>query len=189
VVKVVDDFARALTRHAALRHEAYAVARLDALRNGVCGPGLRITDIDATALKTWRGTWKGVHPSGAGKWDWENLLERAPHRPAVLPIALWYGSDLCGLAHGYASPHRASGVRHTISFTHIERRPEPPVVPLRGLIVPLAVNVGEAYGRTLGSSRIRLWNPDPRLLSYYRDALGFAVAWKSGRAVYCERRM
>jgi hypothetical protein len=60
---------------------------------------------------------------------------------------------------------------------------------LRRLIVPLSVTVAEEYGRELGSSRVRLWNPDPRLLVYYRDVLGFAIAWKSERAVYCERRI
>lgn len=184
-----QQLAHAQTRHAALRREAYAAARADALRNGVCGPALRLADIDARAMTAWRDTWTGEHASGAGKWDWPTLLTRAPHRAALLPIALWYGTDLCGLAHGYASPHRASGVRHTISFTHIERRPEPPQVPLRRLVVPLAVAAAEAYGRALGSSRVRLLNPDPRLLWYYRDVLGFEVAWKNGQAVYCERAM
>lgn len=183
------DYAHARARHAAYRREAYATAREDAISNGVCGPDLRMADIDRRALAAWRTTWTGQHPSGTGKWDWPTLIDRAPHRPALLPIAIWYGEDLCGLAHGHASPHRADGTRHTISFTHIERRPEPPAVPLRRRIVPLAVAVAENYGRVLGASHIRLLNPDPRLLGYYCDVLGFVVAWKSGVPVYCVRRI
>lgn len=185
---VSSDFGHARARHGAYRREAYAITRADALHNGVCGPDLRMADIDKRALAAWRATWTGVHPSGAGKWDWPTLIERAPHRPALLPIAIWYGDDLCGLAHGHASPHRADGTRHTISFTHIERRPEPPAVPLRRRIVSLAVAAAENYGRGLGASQIRLMNPDPRLLRYYCDVLGFVVAWKSERPLSAKFR-
>lgn len=187
--QVSSDYARACARHAAYRREAYALTRDDAIRNGVCGADLRMADIDKRALEAWRTTWTGVHPSGTGNWDWPTLIDRAPHRPALLPIAIWYGKDLCGLAHGHASPHRSDGSRHTISFTHIERRPEPPAVPLRRRIVTLAVAVAVNYGRVLGASQIRLMNPDPRLLGYYCDVLGFVVAWKSGHPVYCVRRI
>ena len=126
-----SSYAGARTRHAAARAEAYAFARMDAIEEGVCGPDLRFGDIDALALQTWTHTWTGVHPSGAGKWNWEARVDQLPRRPAVLPMAIWHGQDLCGLAVGQASRKRATGVRHTVTLTFVERRPEPPDVPLR----------------------------------------------------------
>lgn len=182
-------YARAKLRHAEIRSEAYAAAREDAIADGLCGPALRLADIDDRALEVWRATWTGAHPSGAGGWSWAGLVEQRPRRAATLPVAIWYGTDLCGLALGCVSRRRLTGARHTISLTHVERRPEPPPVRLRGLIVPLVVAVAENYGRALLASRLRLRNPDPGLLRYYRDVLGFTVAWKDCRAVYCERRI
>lgn len=181
-------YAWARVRHARERQEAYELAREDVLERGVLGPDLRMADIDADALEAWRRTWQGFHPSGAGKWNWPRLVEQLPHRAAVLPIAIWYGTDLCGLALGYASRRRMNGSRHTVALTHVERRPEPPDVPLRGHIVSLAVEVALKYGLSIGARRIRLRNPDRRLLNYYQ-ALGFEAVWTGKIPVYCEREV
>lgn len=181
-------YTAARARHAAARAEAYEAARDEAILEGVSGPELHIADIDAQAMHAWWNTWTGVHPSGAGRWNWAALVEQLPHRPAVLPVAIWYGNDLCGLALGQASRRRTGGVRHTVSLTFVERRPAPPPVPLRRRIVYLAVSVARAYGLSVGARRLRLRNPDPNLLWYYQ-LLGFAVVWKGGRAIYCEQEI
>jgi hypothetical protein len=185
---VRHGYAAARVRHAAARAEAYEAARDEAILEGVCGPDLRIADIDQHAMETWQNTWSSVHPSGAGRWNWQALVEQLPRRPAVLPVAIWYGNDLCGLALGYASKRRAGGVRHTISLTFVERRPAPPPVPLRRRIVFLAITVARAYGLSVGARRLRLRNPDLNLLWFYQ-LLGFVVVWKGGRAVYCEQEI
>jgi hypothetical protein len=92
------------------------------------------------------------------------------------------------MALGQASRHRAGGVRHTVTLTHAERRPEPPEVPLRGYIIPLAVAVARNYGLALGATRLRLAYPDHNLLRYY-ELLGFGVAWQGGKPVYCEQEI
>lgn len=181
-------YARARARHAVERAEAYELARDVALERGICGPELRITDIDEGALDVWGTTWHGAHPSGAGKWNWPGLVERVPRRAAVLPIAIWYGADLCGLALGRASRHRANGSRHTVTLTHVERRPEPPDVPLRGQIVLIASEVGMGYGQALGARRLRLLNPDRNLLRFYQRH-GFDTVWENEIPVYCEREV
>ena len=129
-----------------------------------------------------------MHPAGVGGWNWASLVERQPHRAAILPLAIWYGTDLCGLALGRGSRHRAPGVRHTVTLTHAELRPEPPDVPLRGLIIPLAVAVARSYGLALGATRLRLEHPDRNLLWYY-ERLGFEVVWQAGKPVYCEQEI
>jgi hypothetical protein len=181
-------YAAARARHTLEREEAYAIARDVVLERGGCGPALRIADIDEDTLEVWRRTWNGVHPSGAGKWPWPALVERLPHRAAVLPIAIWYGGDLCGLALGQASRRRANGSRHTLTLTHIERRPTPPAVPLRGQVASIAVEVALRYGLAIGARRLRLRNPDPKLLGHYQS-LGCEPVWKNGIPVYCEKEV
>lgn len=183
-----SSYAVARARHAVARQEAYNSAREDAIQAGVCGPDLRIAEIDAHTLAAWQRTWIGVHPSGAGGWNWPGLVERLPSRAAVLPIAIWYGNDLCALALGQASRHRATGTRHTVTLTYVERRSEPPTVPLRGKVMYLAITAVRAYGISMGARRLRLRNPDRNLLWYYR-LLGFEIAWKGGQPVYCEQEI
>jgi hypothetical protein len=181
-------YARARTRHAWERAEAYEITRDLALRKTICDPELRISDIDEEAMEAWRRTWVGTHPSGMGNWNWPALVEQLPRRAAVLPFAIWHGTDLCGLALGLASRRRANGSRHTVTLTHVERRPEPPPVLLRGHVVLLAVEVALNYGRAIGARRVRLRKPDRNLLGHYQR-YGFRTVWENGIPVYCEREV
>ncbi|HEX8243022.1 MAG TPA: hypothetical protein VF541_05995, partial [Longimicrobium sp.] len=184
---MLETYRSARTRHAGARLEAYAATYTDATPR--VGTALRLADIDRRALDAWRTTWRGrCHPSGVGGWSWPELVYNYRRRAAVLPLAIWYAGDLCGLALGYASRHRMVGARHTITLSYVERRPEPPRVPLHGFVIPLAVAAARNYGLAVGASRLRLAYPDRNLLGYYA-ALGFAVAWEGGRAVYCEQEI
>jgi hypothetical protein len=185
---VVYEYYLARARHAVAREEAYAFVRDDAMAGGISGPALRLADIDENALTTWRTSWRGHHPSGAGRWDWARLVDQLPHRAAVMPLAMWHGDDLCGLALGHLSRSRLPRRRHTMTLTRIERRPEPPAVALRGRIAVLAISAAVHYGNDFGASRLRLANPDPRLLKFYRS-LGFQVVWKGERPIRCEREI
>lgn len=175
-------------RHGKTRADAYEITRWYAIRDGVCGPELRITDIDEHALDVWQHTWLGVHSSGAGGWKWPTLVENLPRRAAVLRFAIWHGDDLCGLALGHLSRRRLIGARHTVTLTYVERRPEPPDVPLRGQVISLATEVAENYGIIIGARRLRLRRPDRGLLSYYEQH-GFTTVWKGNSPLYCEREI
>lgn len=185
---LLPRYAAARNRHARFRADAYAITRDEAMERGHCGRELRIADIDAQALGVWEQHWTGVHPSGAGRWRWPALVEQVPRRAAVLPVALWSGADLCGLALGHASRPRLNGSRHTITLTHVERRPEPPDVALRGLVIPLVVSVAESYGIAVGARQVRLRSPDRNLLGYY-ERFGFETFWKGGSPLYCEKEI
>jgi len=185
----VNLYRTAWKRHRDARTAAYEVARDDATTHGSLGDELRLADIDDEALEAWARYWAlRKHPNGTGGWNWPELVRALPSRAAVLPLAIWYGSDLCGLALGHASRSRAGGIRHTFTLTFVERRVEPPPVPLRGLIIRLAVSAAQTYGRTLGASRLVLRSPDRNLLQYY-EALGFAPVWIGGRPEYCVREI
>ncbi|MBB4638237.1 hypothetical protein FHS01_004297 [Longimicrobium terrae] len=186
---MLSPYASARRRHADIRSDVYSFVRDQYVRAGVVTTDLRVTDIDRTAMEAWSGTWMGRrHPADAGAWNWPLLIECMPRRAAILPVALWSGDDLCGLILGRASRHRQTGVRHTVTLTYVERRPEPPPVPLRGEIVLLALSIATAYGKAVGASRIRLGYPEPRLIGWY-ERLGFVVARSGGKAVYCEREI
>lgn len=188
VGRIRAEYAFARSRHAKMRAQAYALAMDDALEQGLCGAELRITDIDRRALEQWQAAWRGEHPSGAGGWNWPGLVDALPHRAAVLPIALWYGEDLCGMALGIASRRRLNGSRHTVTLTHVERRPTPPDVPLRRQVIRLAVSAARYYGISVGAQRLRLRWPDRRLLPYYQQH-GFEIAWNGDTPVHCEREI
>jgi hypothetical protein len=181
-------YAAARLRHARTRADAYHITRFDAVKQGVCGPELRVADIDAHTLNVWERTWHGVHPSGAGSWNWRVLVDNLPHRAAVLPFAVWYGDDLCGLALGQVSRRRFTTTRHTVTLTFVERRPEPPEVPLHGKIILLATEVAENYGIIIGARRLRLRAPDRNLLAHY-EKYGFVTMWKGKLPLYCEREI
>jgi hypothetical protein len=180
-------YVAARNRHAAARAEAYEVTRAEAIES-IAGPALRIADIDEAALAAWQLTWRGRHPSGAGGWNWPALVEQLPRRAAILPIAIWDGHDLCGLAVGHASRPRLSGCRHTVTLTHVERRPEPPEVALRGHIIGLAVWAARNYGLAVGARTLRLRSPDRHLLDYYQRH-GFKIFWKGNVPVFCDREV
>lgn len=78
--------------------------------------------------------------------------------------------------------------RHTVTLTHIERRPEPPSVPIRGFIASLTIMAAEAYGEAVGARRLRLLNPDRNLLSYY-EGMKFETIWNVGVPVYCQKEL
>lgn len=179
-------YAAARDRHARMRANAYAVAQYEAQEK--CGPDLWFGDIDADALAVWARTWRGVHPSGADGWNWPALVENLPRRAAVLPVAIWYGDDVCGMALGHASRRRLNRSRHTVTLTHLERRPGPPEVPLRGHIASLAILAAKKYGEAVGARRLRLLNPDRNLLSYY-EGLGFEIVRNAGDPLYCEQEL
>jgi hypothetical protein len=181
-------YAAARERHAWNRAEAYELTRLEATGQGVCGPELRIADINEHALAVWESTWLGVHSSGAGGWNWRTLVENLPRRPAVLPMAIWYGNDLCGLALGQVSRRRLRGLRHTVTLTYVERRPEPPSVPLRRQVIWLATEAADNYGIIIGARRLRLRAPDRNLLSFY-ESYGFVTRWKGNTPAFCEREI
>jgi hypothetical protein len=185
----MDDssYALAKLRYARMRRAAYALAREDAIQRCITARPFRLSDIDHATLSAWRRTWAEPHPSGEGGWDWAVLTEPAHVDPAALSVALWSGGTLCGLALARASHRRSSGHRGAIKIYYLEGNPDP-LHPLKGVVAALLVNAAEAYGRSLGASKVRLVDPLPGALRLYSD-LGFTVVRTHSGALYCEKEI
>jgi hypothetical protein len=180
-----SEYQQALQRYARLRRLAYELVERVGDPGGATG--IRLTDIDSSALDAWRSTWIRAHPLGYGGWDWDGLVARVCTRPSAFHVAIWSGGELCGLAIGRLSKRRPSGRRHTISVHYLEGNPRRGH-PLRGKVAPLAVAAAEAYGDIVGAWRIRLIDPLPGVFRTYQR-LGFAIARDAHTPLYFEKRI
>lgn len=116
-----------------------------------------------------------------------SLLQTAWKHPPSFHLAIWSGKFLCGLAVGRVSERGRDGLRDALSIGFVESAHDS-AHPLRGMIAPLAVAAGEAYGRSLGARRMRLVQPLSGVLALYQR-LGFDVVRDKGVVLYCERRI
>jgi hypothetical protein len=180
-----SDFRQALQRYAHLRQAAFRAAEAEARRNGLVQRPFRFSEIDPSALDTWRSTWRGIQPFGYGAWDWEGLVPPIRRKPSGFHLAIWSGDHLCALAVGRASKRRPSGRRHTLPVHFLEGNPDP-WHPLKGQVADLAIACADAYGAALGARTLRLINPLPGLLRLYQG-LGFSIAKIDSVPLYLER--
>ena len=181
-----SDFHQALQRYAQLQRIAFDQAQETArLTSGRAD--IRLTDIDAVALDAWRSSWLRPQALGYGGWDWTAIVAPLRRRPSAFRLAIWCGSQLCGLAVGRASKRRRSGIRHSLSVHYLESIPDP-LHPLRGRIAAIALEGAEAYAAVLGAWRVRLIDPRPGVIRIYQR-LGFGVASNSAMKLYLEKRI
>lgn len=90
-------------------------------------------------------------------------------------LALWYGSELCGLS--YATPRRSS---ICIKVILLEGKPDPGH-PLKGEVAALAFLVIEYYARMIKCTEIEIQDPEPLAVVWYQE-LGFSYT-ADGRLV------
>jgi hypothetical protein len=98
-----------------------------------------------------------------------------------LSVAIWADGHLCGMAAGMAS----CGTDN-VTLKFVERLFGDN--PLRGLIVPIALEVAEAYAVALGKRRLQLRNPLPGALPWYAEQ-GFSLDQGIGGATYMARKV
>ncbi len=137
---------------AAVHREAQAVIRV---------PDLRLTEIDATALRV-AGDWR---PAGSRR-----RLELA--RPytssgASINTAIWHRDRLCGLMCGSAGAA-------AVVLRYLEGAPDP-THPLKGRVADIGVATAEVYARALGAPTVLLNDPISALVD--RLGAGPGYAW------------
>lgn len=146
-----------------------------------------MTSIDARGLAAWRQHWTETHPSGVGRWDWEEHARGFRRDPIAFTLALWYDKQLCALAAGRASERRASGERAAVSIHYVQSAPTR-AHPLKRKVVPITVAAAEWYGRLIGASYVRIISPLEGALPIYLEA-GFTVVRARGTIVSYEKEI
>lgn len=124
----------------------------------------RLEGIGYAALKAFDSVWRShkrvVH------WDWFDQVRRWKKTDhSRLELAVWQDGQLCGLMIGKTSK------RKTIAYVlGIEGAPY--AHPLKGYILPLALEVAEAYATAVGAKELRLDKPAEGLVARY-EKLGY----------------
>jgi hypothetical protein len=137
---------------AAVHREAPAVIRV---------PDLRLTEIDATALRV-AGDWR--LQVRAVDWNWRGLTRRPEHQ---INTAIWHRDRLCGLMCGSAGAA-------AVVLRYLEGAPDP-THPLKGRVADIGVATAEVYARALGAPTVLLNDPISALVD--RLGAGPGYAW------------
>jgi len=153
-------------RYSEYLQEAYLHAKK--LKTGISS-SFDCSHIDRQTLETWETTWKPcITPGMPGGWDWTGLWQKYKRKTAkYFDLAIWSSQTLCGLAIG--KPSRSNS--HCTIY-NIEGNPE--AHPLKGLIIPLVIDVSESYTAIIGGYSVRFADPDMQLKEYY-ERLGFKL--------------
>ncbi|MBX3223602.1 MAG: hypothetical protein KF795_24030, partial [Labilithrix sp.] len=89
----------------------------------------------------------------APTWDWERYARHYRHaRYARLELAIWAGTELCGLALGKFSPAET-----VLQMNFVEGAPH--AHPLKGYVLEVAVTHGIILGSAYGSKVFRVTKP------------------------------
>ncbi|WP_445179387.1 hypothetical protein [Pseudomonas sp. McL0111] len=115
--------------------------------------------IDANALIAFE-LWDDPH------FSWNDVIGWKAREPLALDIAIWFGSELCGLC--FANPNKS---RQRIRIVRMEGRPEKQH-PLKNRIAPLSILVIEEYARIIGSILMEAQEPFAGAVPIYQ-LLGF----------------
>ena len=165
---------KAWVGYAPQRTAAFAAAKA-----ALALPNLELTTIGATALDAVASTWPNARRRVS--WSWSNgASEFQRAHPSGLSIAIWHDEVLCGLCLGRAKRGRF------VALNFAEANPDPGH-PLKGMVIPIALTVAEAYRLQLGAPELRLYDCDPALILRYQS-FGFELAPDLGGSHDMRRR-
>lgn len=155
-----DDAERRYAMHRTLAYED-TVSRIKLPKR------YQLAGIGYEALKAFEKVWQ-PNKERKVKWDWMEQVarwKRTDH--SRLELAVWHDKELCGLMVGKTSK------RKTIVYVlGIEGAPYKH--PLKGYIIPIALEVAEAYATSLGAKELRLDKPAAILIARYQK-LGYTL--------------
>lgn len=167
--------------YAAIRRDAFRLAEADA-HSSIPPIAVRIGEVDQAAIRTWRCTWKGIHPSGYGGFEWDRLWFRYCRSSRSFSAGLWHDEILCGLAIGTIPAGRTR-----LTLRYMEAKPNPPN-PLLGHVMRMVAAAAEYYSRGLALPLLEVENPAPGLVGRYR-AQGFVLAYSRAGARYLGKQL
>lgn len=129
----------------------------------------KLDGIGFDALRAFQSVW--LSHKRKVSWNWLDEVRRWKRTDhSRLELAIWQEGALCGLMIGKTSK------RKTILYVlGIEGAPYQH--PLKGKIIPLSVEVAEAYAVVIGAKQVRIDRPAPSLIEKY-EKLGYT--YRSG---------
>ncbi len=150
-------------RSTARRLALEAFSRDDSIvKSGLDVTPLRLEPITRAAIDA-SINWAGGH----FEFPWERVAEWKARDSKAFDLALWYGTELCGLC--YASP-RQSTVR--IKILLVEANPTQEH-PLKGYVLGLSVMAITNYASALGLTLVEVDEPLQGAVPWY-FAMGFS---------------
>ncbi|MFM8748171.1 MAG: hypothetical protein ACKOED_16125 [Aestuariivirga sp.] len=160
--------------------ERYAVSRARAIAATTAalvpafGVAFRLTGWSRTVQAAYRAQWHSP------EFDWEEIYRRFGD-PDRLDLAIWAGERLCGLGLATTTPAALN-----LLFLEGDSRPD---CPLRGLRIPIFLDVAANYAQDRGKTELRVWPLTDNLAELYRDAYGFSLVTTGPGGPYWVRRI
>lgn len=149
-------------------------AGLDELR-------FRAGPINGATLSAWETQWTPSFTGSVdyGEWNWVDR-RREFRSPSRFEVALWCGTELCGMAIGKLSAGR------TIVGVHYMERRRSGINPLAGHVMYLVSACASEYALMLGSKAVRFWRPAPGLIDKYATIGFHDTPPRGGLPGFCE---
>ncbi|WP_415054877.1 N-acetyltransferase [Halopseudomonas sp.] len=154
------------------RYQIYrSVALQQAKELALNNSDLRNCGIDGTRILLEPINQKTIEDSlswgdGASLYPWEDVPTWKNRDPKGIDIALWYDTELCGMA--YASPRQS---KLCIKIILLEGKPDV-THPLKGFVAPLVITAVESYAVLINCCEIEIEDPNPGAVEWYKS-LGF----------------
>ena len=153
---------------------ARALAATSAVLIPEFGIAFELTGWNAAAHAAYHAQW------GSPNFDWEEIFRRFSD-PARLDLAIWAAGRLCAL--GLATPTETS---LKLVFLEGDSRPD---CPLKGLRIPIFLDVAANYAQDRGKTELRVWPLNDNLAELYLEAYGFSLVTVGPGAPYWVRRV
>jgi hypothetical protein len=137
----------------------------EALLKADFGIDARFTEIDRDATRAFRATW-ALYPRPAWSGDPPDWYRLSLTRRAIydrFDAALWHGETLCGLVMG-----RPSRGRTFLRVDLLEGSPDPHH-PLKRAVLLSVADAALRYGRALGCRQLRIMDPLPGAVRWYKE--------------------
>lgn len=145
--------------------------------------GFQMVPFREKAEYAWHRQWKSVSTRNSpnGGWDWSELRWDYRNDSTTLAGAIWVKGDLLALFLGRLN-NTAARIDYLESTPHLNH-------PLRGKVLPLAIETGALYAQKSGRKQLWLMNPVPAVIEFSRRFYGFEYVEPPGKTPFCKREV
>jgi hypothetical protein len=145
--------------------------------------GVKSAPFRDEAEYAWHQQWKPLSQRKPphGGWDWATLRWDYRNEPTTLAVAIWSEEVLSALLLG-----RLNNTAARIDY--LEGSPDIND-PLRGKVIPLAIEIGARYAQKAGRAELWLMDPVPALREFCKRAFRFEYVEPRGKIPFCRREV